>query len=271
MKKVTDLIKESEEIRSYFKQKSWNTSWSEGNTEMEYYTKDDEGKFDSFLFKVSKIVEAAYGSVSSEYKELTRMSKHNFYAVNNEPEVYYSAKVLALLNFLNMLLEEISERELVSPADISKVENKSKKETNKVFIVHGRNMKWLDEIENHILSIGYNPVVLYKDLQPGHTIIEKLEMHSDAFAAVILLTPDDEGKLISDEKAKTRARQNVVFEYGYFSGVIGRKNVVLVDFGVEEKPSDVSGVVYSDFTHDNIDKAKNEISSALIKIKNRVN
>ena len=42
-----------------------------------------------------------------------------------------------------------------------------------------------------------------------------------------------------------RARQNVVFETGYFMGKLGRENVVvLADNGIE-LPSDLSGVVYT--------------------------
>ena len=42
-----------------------------------------------------------------------------------------------------------------------------------------------------------------------------------------------------------RARQNVVFETGYFMGKLSRENVVvLADNGIE-LPSDLSGVVYS--------------------------
>jgi predicted nucleotide-binding protein len=41
-----------------------------------------------------------------------------------------------------------------------------------------------------------------------------------------------------------RARQNVIFEWGYFFGLLGReKTVVLYDPGVEI-PSDLDGLVY---------------------------
>ena len=44
---------------------------------------------------------------------------------------------------------------------------------------------------------------------------------------------------------KAQARQNVVFEAGYFIGRLGRENVaILVDKGIEI-PSDLQGVVYT--------------------------
>jgi predicted nucleotide-binding protein len=41
-----------------------------------------------------------------------------------------------------------------------------------------------------------------------------------------------------------RARQNVVFEHGYFIGKIGRGNVCALVKGDIETPNDISGIVY---------------------------
>jgi len=64
--------------------------------------------------------------------------------------------------------------------------------------------------------------------------------------AVVLMTPDDIGGTKSQEDAfQARARQNVVFELGYFAGKLGRSRVcaLLSDSNIE-KPSDIAGVVY---------------------------
>ena len=59
----------------------------------------------------------------------------------------------------------------------------------------------------------------------------------------MLLTGDDTGGLNGGEH-QARARQNVVFELGYFFGKLGRSRVaVLYEPGVE-LPSDVSGLLY---------------------------
>ena len=42
---------------------------------------------------------------------------------------------------------------------------------------------------------------------------------------------------------KTRARQNVIFEAGYFMGKLGRNRTILLS-GVEETMSDIDGIVY---------------------------
>lgn len=61
---------------------------------------------------------------------------------------------------------------------------------------------------------------------------------------MVLLTPDDEGHAVGHSSLKKRARQNVVFELGYFTGRLGRGRVCAVFKEGVEIPSDYSGVVY---------------------------
>lgn len=53
---------------------------------------------------------------------------------------------------------------------------------------------------------------------------------------------------ILESRKRNRARQNVVFEAGYFIGKLGRENVVLLANKEIEMPSDLYGVVYTDNT-----------------------
>jgi len=77
------------------------------------------------------------------------------------------------------------------------------------------------------------------------TVIEKLERHADVRFAVVLLTPDDEGRSLADAAgARPRARQNVILELGYFTGRLGRRAVCALHRGALELPSDYLGVVY---------------------------
>ena len=103
---------------------------------------------------------------------------------------------------------------------------------------------------------GLEPIILHEQVNNGQTIIEKIEKNSDVACAIILLTPDDEGKLKnSDLPLKTRARQNVIFEAGYFMGKLGRNRTIILS-GVEETMSDIDGIVYIDI---------NNYKSALLK------
>jgi predicted nucleotide-binding protein len=59
----------------------------------------------------------------------------------------------------------------------------------------------------------------------------------------VLITPDDVGG-ISEAKLKARARQNVVFELGFFIGALGPERVTALVKGDIERPPDFDGVVY---------------------------
>ena len=79
----------------------------------------------------------------------------------------------------------------------------------------------------------------------GQTIIEKFEEHSAVSFAVVLLTPDDVGATKAEATSpRPRARQNVVFELGFFIGKLGRQNVCALYKSGVEIPSDYQGVIY---------------------------
>jgi len=120
--------------------------------------------------------------------------------------------------------------------------------SNKVFVVHGHDGELKYAIARTLEKQNIEPIILSEQANLGATIIEKFERYSDVKAAICLFTEDDLGKAKSDEDLKVRARQNVVFESGYFIGKLGRENVVLLANREIEIPSDLSGVVYTDNT-----------------------
>ena len=73
-----------------------------------------------------------------------------------------------------------------------------------------------------------------------------VKVGSDVGFAIVLLTPDDRGGEASlpYEKQKPRARQNVIFELGYFIGRLGRQRVCGLYKPDVELPSDYTGVLY---------------------------
>ena len=75
--------------------------------------------------------------------------------------------------------------------------------------------------------------------------MEKFEHNADVDFAVVLLTPDDVGHAIGeDQQAFPRARQNVIFEFGFFVSSLIRSKVVVLCKGGVEIPSDYHGVLY---------------------------
>lgn len=124
--------------------------------------------------------------------------------------------------------------------------NEKNKCFSKVFIVHGHNGEMKEAVARLIEKQGIQAIILHEQANMGATIIEKFERNSDVSGAVCLFTADDLGRAKYDTEDKKRARQNVVFEAGYFIGKLGRQSVILIaDKGVEI-PSDLQGVVYTD-------------------------
>lgn len=114
-----------------------------------------------------------------------------------------------------------------------------------VFIVHGRDSAAKNEVARFIEKFGLEPIILNEQIGGGKTIIEKFEKYSDVGYAIILYTPCDMGRLAEEkEPYQPRARQNVVFEHGYFYGRIGRERVAALVKGAIETPSDIAGVDY---------------------------
>lgn len=135
-----------------------------------------------------------------------------------------------------------------SPTDWS---SSSETRTKKVFVVHGRDEVAKTTLELFILEMGLEPVVLHRQADEGLTLIEKFEKHSDVGYAFILLTPDEVAYLStedeladSERKKERRARPNVIFEFGFFVGKLGRAKVCCLYTGEVTLPSDLNGLVY---------------------------
>lgn len=118
----------------------------------------------------------------------------------------------------------------------------------KVFIVHGHG-KIETEVARFLERIDFEAIILHEKINKGQTIIEKFETHSDVPYAVVLVTPDDiGGKTAAD--LRSRARQNVILEWGYFAGKLGRGKVCVVKVGDTELPSDLLGVAWYSYDSD---------------------
>ena len=136
---------------------------------------------------------------------------------------------------------------LLSGAEGNEQPREEKEYTNKIFVVHGHAESVNQEVARTIEKLGLEAIILREQPNTGKTIIEKFEEYAkDVSFAVILLTADDK----MEGASQFRARQNVVFEMGYFMGALGRKNVMCLLQENVEKPGDIDGVVYTQ-----IDKA----------------
>ena len=116
-----------------------------------------------------------------------------------------------------------------------------------VFIVHGHSEGPKQQVARFLeQATNAQPIILHEQPKLGRAIIESLETYAATAAfAVVLLTGDDIGGLAGSQEVQSRARQNVVFELGFFIGALGRSRVaVLYEEGVE-LPSDMNGILYT--------------------------
>jgi CheY-like chemotaxis protein len=120
----------------------------------------------------------------------------------------------------------------------------------KVFVVHGHDDKHLFELKDYLqntLKLG-QPTILREKPSSGRTIIEKFEREGrDVDVVFVLMTPDDK-EVSQSHHAIWRARQNVIFELGFFYAKLQRgsgKIIVLKD-GEIELPSDIVGIAVID-------------------------
>jgi len=119
---------------------------------------------------------------------------------------------------------------------------------NEIFIVHGRDVSVLHEVARFLEKLGQDVVVLHELPNKGRTIIEKFEEYADVAFAIVLLTPDDVGAIATArDELRHRARQNVIFELGYFIGRLGRRKVCGLYLEGVDLPSDYDGVLYTKF------------------------
>jgi Predicted nucleotide-binding protein containing TIR -like domain len=229
--KLTQLINKAESIKS-------STS------------KSDSPDFTAWKDDVIRFLKRKYGDDSHEAKTFSEIEYYNFYGctdaikgkwvTNTVKELKYFQKgmetaILYLKNYLDDFVE-IEEK---------KEEKMTKKNENKyVFIVHGKNDGIKAQVSNLILKLGLKPIVLHEQANQGKTIIEKFEKHSDVSAAIILFTDDDLGKYKDDPDLEVRARQNAIFEAGYFIGKLGRENTIILVSSNINIPSDLQGYVY---------------------------
>ncbi len=204
-------------------------------------------EFNAWHTKTERFLTSKYGSKSVELK--------NFKNRPFGPMVFVSGvkhddsiecvkdletTVLELRDYLAE--EEESENNGIVASDSSSFSN------DKVFIVHGHNGELKEAVARLIESQGINAIILSEQANQGKTIIEKFEENVDVSAAIALFTNDDMGKAKDAKENFPRARQNVVFEAGYFMGKLGRNRVVMIAEKGIELPSDLNGVVYTDKT-----------------------
>ena len=112
--------------------------------------------------------------------------------------------------------------------------------SNKIFIVHGNDNEMKADLAQTLEKLELEPIILHEKTNNGQSFIEQITENSHVSFAVVLLSSDD---------AIYKAKQNVIFELGYFLGKLGAENVVVIyqkkkDFKI---PKDYKGVLWIEY------------------------
>lgn len=213
----------------------------------------DDGRKNAVEVNVRETVRDVFGSQSPEFRNFEYFSINTGNFIGGS-EYEYNQNFLndgipysiALLQGLISRLEE--KREDLSDLAKNKTANQVTQPsgtTRRVFLVHGHDEEAKQSVARFLEKLHLEPVILQEQPNEGRTTIEKFEKNADVEYAIILLTPDDVGyPKNKPEEARSRARQNVILELGYFVGRLSRKRVCALCKGSVEIPSDYHGVLY---------------------------
>ena len=142
-----------------------------------------------------------------------------------------------------------------------------------IFIIHGRSPE-IHKVERFIKDeLNFNAVIL-QDSFVGKNIIDKFkhEVWNNACCAVAIMSPDDK---LND--GNFRARQNVIYEIGYCSGVFdgyyeedeggefeAEPVILLKEKSIDMRDlSDLLGVEYLEYTQGSIEVVFSKLRKAL--------
>ena len=210
-------------------------------------TRKDESRLDLHLQMTRMKIKNVCGESSDYLKDLSRISfiPPSLTYDDRSDIVFWNSGLSKLENLLTTIRQDIV---LTAQSDTPNLPATNIPLSNKVFIVHGHDEAMKQAVARTLEKLELDTIILHEKPNQGRTIIEKFSDYANVRFAVVLLSPDDIGYSVKDgpDKAKTRARQNVILELGFFLGKIGRGHVVALhpqdrNF---EFPSDYDGVVY---------------------------
>ena len=163
-------------------------------------------------------------------------------------EEYYKNALDSAAAIISSMIDEIKEywedEERTSTPAISEVEVSKRQTTNRVFVAYGRDEELKEAMARLLERLELKPIILTEIPGQSQTIIEKFESNSGVGFAVALLTPDDIASLQGKGDRNPRARQNMIFELGFFIGSLGRDRVCALTKGEPEIPSNYASVEY---------------------------
>lgn len=205
--------------------------------------------FEAWHTKAERFLIKKYGKDSLEHKKFldTHFSPRIWFGADEEANVRNAISrccdgLRSCKAVFETYLEDMADEEAYIPPQSTILDAST---MDKVFIVHGHDGELKHAVARLVEKQGVEAIILSEQANKGKTIIEKFEENSDVSGAICLFTADDLGRTKATHDEQLRARQNVVFEAGYFMGKLGRNRVVIIAESGMELPSDMQGIVYT--------------------------
>lgn len=149
---------------------------------------------------------------------------------------------------------------------IGREANKERWYSMKVFIGSSTEaLNVADKIALYIESMKHDPIVWNEPdvFVGGKYLFECLEEVVNKVDAAIFVFSGDDEKWYRDNKLGLSVKGNVLMEYGFFRGVLGRNNVLICTTGNPHLDSDIDGVVYVDLNAERPRQIKTKIETWL--------
>lgn len=201
-------------------------------------------EFRAWHTKAKRFLYYKYGETSFEYNDFVKRGFSLSAYTDRTPQSSFVDACTRGLKATKIIFKSYL-IELAEDASFTKEEKMAQMDFSKIFIVHGHDNALKQEVARLIeQQDDIEAIILSEQRNQGKTIIEKIEESSDVAAAICLFTGDDLGRAKEDKTDCLRARQNVVFEAGYFMGKLGRDRIIFIRDGEIELLSDLQGVVY---------------------------
>ena len=184
-------------------------------------------------------IEAIFGKESNHLAEIKDCSEDDELGELDE----FGDFIDPCVSLLDSMIKEVSDLwsdddgHVLSPESIQR-------DSRRVFLAHGHDCEVKQTVARFLEGEGLDVVILDERAGQGRTIIEKFEEHSSVGYAVVLMTPDDVARSRKGGMPSLRARQNVLFELGFFVAKLQRGRVCVIAKGGVEIPSNYWGVEY---------------------------
>lgn len=106
-----------------------------------------------------------------------------------------------------------------------------------------------EKIAECLESLGVDVLLWENAFKPGEYSLESLEKAARSVSGAIFIFNEDDKTWYRGEE-HTTVRDNVLFEYGLFSGYLSRKQVVFVCVDKPKLPTDLFGITYLNISFD---------------------